>query len=133
MSCACQRGRAATGFAKMARGMAVIDHDDGAVFLGQVANRGKPGHVSVHREHAVRGDQFEASPVPVRFLQPILELVHVSVGEPVALRLAKTHAVDDGSVIERIRNDGVIGLQERLEDAAIGVEAGREQNCVILT
>src|SRR5579872_4628385 len=37
---ACQRRRAAAGFAEMAGGLAVIDHDNSAVLLGQGANGG---------------------------------------------------------------------------------------------
>src|ERR1700722_8893730 len=68
----------------------------------------------------------------VRLFQPVFQFVHVAVGEAVAPRLAEPDAVDDGGVIEAVRDDGILLPEQRLEDAAIGVEAGGEQDGVVL-
>ncbi len=95
-----QRGRAAPALAEMPVRMAVVDHDEGAVALGEVANFGKLRHVAVHGEDAVGGDQLEARAVSFRLLQLRFEIAHVGVGEAIALRLAETDAVDDRGVVQ---------------------------------
>ena len=46
-------------------------------------------------------------------------------------RLRKPHAVDDAGVIELVANDGVFLCQQRLEKAAVRVEATGIKNCVV--
>ncbi len=55
--------------AEMAGGVAVVDHDDRAVALGEVADRVELGDVAVHREDAVGGDHLDAARRPVGLLQ----------------------------------------------------------------
>ena len=40
--------------------MSVVDHHDGAILLGQVAQAGEGTDISVHRENAVRDQQLPA-------------------------------------------------------------------------
>jgi hypothetical protein len=54
----------------------------------------------------------------------LLEFRHVVVGVALALRLAQANAVDDARMIERVRDHRVALIEQRLEQAAIGVEAG---------
>ena len=49
--------RAAAGLAEEAGGVAVVDHDERVVALGQVADLGERRDVAVHGEDAVGGDQ----------------------------------------------------------------------------
>src|SRR5690606_6336115 len=51
---------AAAGRADEAGRVAVVDHDHGAVLVGEVANRGDAGDVAVHAEDAVGGDHAQA-------------------------------------------------------------------------
>ena len=60
-----QRRRAAALLAEMPVRMAIVDHDDGAVALGEIADLRELGDVAVHREDAVGGDQLEARAVGV--------------------------------------------------------------------
>ena len=94
--------------AEMPVRVAVVDHDEGAVALGEVADLRQLRHVAVHGEDAVGGDQLEAGAVAVGLLQPLLQLVHVGIGEAVALRLAEPDAVDDGGVVQRVGDDRVL-------------------------
>ena len=61
-----QRRRAAALLAEMPVGVAVVDHDEGAVALGEVADLRQLGDVAVHGEDAVGGDQLEAGAVARR-------------------------------------------------------------------
>ena len=72
------------------------------------------------------------APAESRLLQAVLELVHVGIREAVALGLAEPDAVDDRGVVETVGDDRVVFAEQRLEHAAIGVETGREHDCVRL-
>ena len=101
----------------------------GAVLLGQVADLGEGRDVAVHREDAVGDDQAEAA--GSRLLELRLEVGHVGVRVDEALRLAQADAVDDRGVVELVGDDRVVGSEERLEDAAVRVEAGRVEDRVL--
>ena len=116
----------------MAGGVAVVDQHQRIVAVGERADVGELRHIAVHREHAVSRDQLEARPVGCGLLQPVLELVHVGIGEAVAARLREAHAVDDRGVVEAVGNDGVVLVHKRLEQAAVGVETGGEDDGVVL-
>ena len=47
--------------------------------------------------------------------------------------LAEPDAVDDGGVVELVREDGVLWAENLLEEAGIGVEAAGVQNGVLAT
>ena len=127
-----QRRRAAPLLAEMAGGVAVVDQHFRVVALGQRADLGELCDITVHREDAVGGDQLEAGAVGRRLLQPVLQLVHVGIGEAIAARLGKPHAVDDRGVVEAVGDDRVGLVEQRLEHAAVGVEAGGEDDRIIL-
>ena len=57
-------------------------------------------------------------------LQLLFQVGHVAVGVAVALGLAQADAVDDRRVVERVGNDRVVFVEQRFEQAAVGVEAG---------
>ena len=114
-----------------AGGVAVVDHDQGVVLVGQRPDVLQLRDVAVHREGAVGGDDDVASAVGPGLLQLGLQIGHVRVGEAVALGLAQPNAVDDRGVVQAVRDDGVLGPEQRLEDAAVGVEGGGEQDGVL--
>jgi hypothetical protein len=60
-----------------------------------------------------------------------LELVHVAVRVAEAPGLAQPDAVDDRRVIELVGDDRVLLVEQRLEEAAVGVEAGAEEDRVV--
>ena len=67
----------------------------------------------------------------VRRLELRFEVGHVVVAVAVARRLAQADAIDDRCVVQRVGNDGVIFVEQRLEQAAVGVEGGGVQNRVL--
>ena len=122
---------AATLRTEEARGVAVVDHDQGAVFVGQRPDVLQLRDIAVHREGAVGGDDDLARAVRPGLFQLGLEVVHVRVGEAVALGLAQPDAVDDRGVVQAVGDDGVLGPEQGFEDAAVGVKGGREQDRVL--
>ena len=109
--------------------MALVDHDEGVVFFGEVADFVHGGDVAVHGEDAVGGDDAES--LGLGLFEALFELVHVSVGIAVAFGFAEAHAVDDGGVVEGVGDDGVLFGEEGLEEASVGVEAGGVEDGVL--
>jgi hypothetical protein len=52
-------------------------------------------------------------------------------GRSGSARLAQADAVDDGGVVQRIGDDGVVLVEQRFEHAAVGVEGRRVQDGVL--
>src|SRR5690606_3355709 len=74
---AVQFGRAAPAGADEADGVRVVDHDHGAVPVGEVADLVQRGHVAVHGEHAVGDDQRAAGSALGGLLELPLQVGHV--------------------------------------------------------
>ena len=121
--------RAAAVGADESDGVRVVDHDHRVVTLGQLADLRERRHVAVHREHAIRDHHAETCLRAV--LQLALEVVHVAVGVAESFGLAKPDAVDDARVVQRVGYDRVPLVEQRLEDPAVGVEAGRVEDRVL--
>ena len=109
--------------------MAFVDHHQRVVLPRQAADLVQRSGVAVHREDPVGADHAEA--LRLRTFEAILQRLHVGIGVAVAHRLREPHAVDDRGVVQRIRDDGVLLREERLENAAVGVEAGSVENRVL--
>src|SRR5262249_31781917 len=87
-------------------------------------------HIAVHGENAIGGDQ--AITARFGFLQAFVELGHVGVVIAEAFGFAEANAVNDAGVIQLVRQDGVLIVEQGLEESAIGVEAGGVQNRIVL-
>ena len=109
--------------------MRVIDHDERVVRLRQVADLRQACDEAVHREHPVGGDEARAR--ALRLAEAVLEFSHVTVGVAQPLRLAQADAVDDARVVEGVRDHRVALIEQRLEEAAVGVEAGGVEDHVL--
>ena len=125
--------RAAAMLTHEADGVAVVHHRQRVEFIRKVADGLQVGDIAVHGEHAVGGDEnFLAAGCAGR-LELGAQIVHIVVLIAEALRLAETHAVDDGGVVQLVGNDGVLRAEQRLEQAAVGVEAGGIEDGVVRT
>ena len=69
---------------------------------------------------------------PRRLLETILQSLHVANWRSVTLGFAQPDPVDDRGVVEAVGDNRVLFIQERLEHAAVGVEAGGEEDGVLL-
>ena len=98
---------------------------------GRVADVAERGDEPVHREDAVGDDELEAGARRLGLAQPGLQVGDVAVAVAVPLRLAQADAVDDRGVVELVADDGVLLAEERLEEAAVGVEAGGVEDGVL--
>ena len=114
-----------------ARGVAVVHHHQRIVGIRQTANVHEIGEIAIHGEDAIGDDDDAPGTCPARGFQLGLEIIHVAIGESVALGLRQPDAIDDRGVVQRIRDDGVLLAEQRLEDGAVGVEAGGEEDGII--
>ena len=116
------------GCAHNACRVAFVDHNERIVFFGKVADLVHGSHVAVHGEYAVSYNDSES--LCLGLLQTTLKISHVSICIAVSLGFAETYAVDDGCVVQCVRNDGIFVSQERFENTAVRIEAGRIKNGV---
>ena len=119
---------AMTGAAHHAGAVALVHHHQGVVFFGQVTDLVHRGHVAVHGEYAVRDDDAETA--GLGFLELFFQILHIGIVVAETLGLAQAHTVNDGSVVEGVRDNGVLGCEKGLEHTAVGVEAGGVQDGV---
>ena len=83
----------------------------------------------MHAEDAI-GDN-EASPGTGSLLETALEVVDVGMGVTESARLAETNSVDDARVIELIGDHCILGTEDRLEEAAVGIETRGVEDGVV--
>ena len=123
--------RAAALRADEAGGVAIIDHHQRIMGIGELADIRQLGEIAIHGEHAIGDDDDAAGAGTARLLQLLFEIVHVAIGEAVALGLGQADAVDDRGMVQGIGNDGILLAEQRLEHRAIGIETGGEEDGVI--
>jgi hypothetical protein len=120
---------AAPILAHEAHGVGIVDHDQGVVPVGQVADGLQVGDAAVHGEDAVGDDE------PVAAIRGIFQLRfqigHVVIGIAEPFGLAQPHPVDDGGMVQGVADDRVLGAEQGFEEAAVGVEAGAVQDGVL--
>jgi len=122
------RGSTAGGTHEAGR-VRVVDHDERVVAIRQVADGPQIRDRSVHREHAVSRD--EPGPGRLCLFETLFELGHVVVGVAMSLRLAQPDAVDDAGVIEGVRDHGILLVQQRLKQTAVGIETGGVEDRIL--
>ena len=116
--------RAAAMRAHEADGVAVVNHRQRVIAVRQIADGLEVCNIAIHGKHAVgRNQDLFAAGFP-RVLELGFEILHVVVQIAVALGLAQAHAVDDGRVVQLIRNDRVLRPKQRLKQSPVGVKAG---------
>ena len=106
-----------------ARRMGIIDHHDGAVLFGEIAELIDRADVAVHREDAV-GDKELASGVICDFLEQLFGVRGVFVAEDLDLGAGEAGTVDDAGVVELVGEDEVLFAEDGGDRAGVGGESG---------
>jgi hypothetical protein len=109
----------------------IVDHHQRVVRFREIADRLEIRDDAIHREHAVGRDQLEARAGRIGLGEARGEIGHVVVAIAIAAGFAKADPVDDARVIELVADDGVLFGQERLEQAAVRVEAARVEDGLV--
>ena len=97
-----------------------------AVLLRQLDELRQGRDVALHREHAVDGDQRAALLARTGARAPASRSRDVVVAEAHRLAERQRAAVDDRGVVELVDEDGVVAADQALDDAEVGLVAGRE-------
>src|SRR5215469_4229837 len=90
----------------------VVNHHDATVFFGQVAQRGQVGYVAVHGKNAVGDEQLFPREIFV-FLQDAFAIGDVLVLKHLDGGFRKARAVDNGRVVELVRDDEIVFAENR--------------------
>ena len=113
---------AASVAAQDSRRMSVIDHHDGAVFFGSVAQRRQWADIAIHGKDAI-GDE-ELSPGKVfDAVQLLFGVSGVFVAEYQNLGARETATINDRGVVELVGNNEIVFPQQRRNGSCVGGEA----------
>ena len=120
-------GDAAAARAIEADGMDLIEIGQGAILLGEIADRADRGDVPVHRVDALEGDDLRRG--AIELLQLRFEIGEVVVPEDVLRPAAIADAGDHRGVVLLVGEDDAAGqeLGERRQCGFVGDEGRREQ------
>lgn len=122
-------GGTTTGGTKVTSGVGLIDPDEGVVLVSEVADLLEGSDITIHGEDTI-GDDDSVSLV-LAALELLLKIGHVHVQVSQSLSLAETNTIDDGGVVELIGDDGVLGVEEALEETSVGIEARGVEDAVL--
>ena len=114
---------AAAVAAQHAGGVRVIDHHDGAIFFGEVAERGQRADVAVHGEDAV-GDQQPLAGLVLDAGQLLFGVGGVLVAKTRILARDRRAPSMMRGVVQLVGDDEVFFAEHRRDRAGIGGEAG---------
>ena len=115
-------GYTVTGRAYHACRVWFVHHYQCIVLLCQFANLIHRSHVAVHREHTVSSN--DAVALSLSFLQAAFQISHICIGITITFCLTQTYTVNNGSMIQCVRNDCIFVGQQRFEQTTVCIKAG---------
>ncbi len=110
--------------------MTFVHHDHSLIFFCQITDFVQRGNQAVHRKNTIRDNNFETGTFFGGGLKLLLQILHISIFIPIACRFAKPHPVDDGSMVQRIRNYRILIGKQRFKNAGICIKTSGVQNRV---
>ena len=108
--------------AHKAYGMGIVHHDQSVIFIRQVTDGLQVGDIAVHGEHTVGSNKLDAAVFGL--FQAALEILHIVILVAPALGFAQPYTIDNGGVIQFVRNNSVFFTKNGFKKTAIGIEAG---------
>ena len=96
----------ATSLAHEANGVAVVDHDEGAISVGEVANATQGSDEAIHGKNAIRYNYSET--LRLRFNESRLQIGHIVIVVSIANRFTQTNTINNRSMIQTIRNNTIV-------------------------
>ena len=107
--------------------MGVVDHHDGSVLFGEIAELVDGADVAVHGEDSV-GDEELAAGLVGDFLEELFGVGGVFVAEDLDLGAGEARAVDDAGVVELVGEDEVFFAEDGGDGAGVGGESALEDD-----
>ena len=105
----------------------VVDHHDGAVFFGEIAERREGADVAVHGEDAVSDEELFAGLV-LHTGELGFGVGNVLVLEDKNPGTGEASTVDDGGVVQLVGDDEIVFAENGGHSASVGGESGLENN-----
>src|SRR5687768_17515990 len=106
----------------------IIYHHHCIILLCQVANLVNLSDDTIHGKHTVGCNQPSAD--ALYFLHDFLMIMHAIVRISIPGSFAKPDAIDDGSMIELVRNDCILFIQKRFKYPSVCIEGGSIQESI---
>ena len=95
--------------------MTVIMVNHGTVFISQITNGAQLRDRAVHREDTISGNQDPSRACSARLLQFGSQILHIIVLVAITCGFAEPDPVNNGGMVQLIRNHRIIGPQNCLE------------------
>ena len=123
--------RAAAGSTDEAGCVAIVDDDERAVLLCEVAYADKVSDDAVHRENAVCHYDLVFCTCGVSLLELCLKILHIVVLVAVFGCLGESYAVNDAGVIELVGDDRIFLGGYGFKQAAVCIKAAAVKNGIL--
>jgi hypothetical protein len=107
--------------------VSVVDHHDGAVLVGEVAELVDGADVAVHRKDAV-GDEELSAWLVLYLFEELFGVGYVLVAEDLDFGAGEACAVDDAGMVELVGEDEVFFAEDARDRAGVGGKAGLEDD-----
>ena len=111
--------------------MAVINHNECAVFICEIADSRKICNKTIHGEYAVGCNQLNTA-ILCGF-ELCAKIIHIVVLIAETVCLAETNTVNDACMVQFIGNNCIVLTEKSLKQTAVSIEAGRIKDAVIGT
>ncbi len=108
-------------------GVGVVDHHDGAVLVGDVAELVDGADVAVHRKDAVGDEEFAAWLV-LDLFQELFGVGDIFVAEDLDFGAGEASAVDDARVVQFVGENEVLFAEDARNGSGVGGESGLEDD-----
>lgn len=109
--------------------MALIDINVSIILLGQVVDLIQGCNITIHGEHSISNN--DSLSCLLGGFEILFQVLHVQMLVPLPDGLCQPDPIDDGGMIESVTNDGVLGPEDCLEEASIGIEPAGEKYTVL--
>src|SRR5690606_34687053 len=114
-----------------ARTVRFVDHHERLVFVCQITYFIQRSYRPIHGESSICHDYLVTC--TRSSLQLYLKICHITVFVAKTLCLTQTYTIDDGRMVQGVRNNSILWLQQWLKYSAIGIKCCGIQNGVVCT
>src|SRR5215217_111770 len=99
-----------------------INHYQGLIFIGQVADLIQRCNHPVHRKSTISNNN-PMSGILSRY-QLLFQISHIRIFITETLCLAETNAIDNRSMVQLVRNDSILVVEQRLKYSTVRIKCG---------
>jgi len=109
--------------------VAIVHKCERTIAFGKLVDLVQWCNISIHGENTICNDDSESAVLSL--LQRLLQKLHVHVLVAQTTGFAKSDSINDTSMVEFIRDNGIFRGQSCFKEASIRVEATRVKDCIV--